>query len=82
MRRTSNPYHCAVPLATMLLAGMVHAFFEDWLLAVGYYLCVFFWVMAFLMVDVMPDPVSVPVRGATSAHPTTSPHAEAIFSAR
>ncbi len=83
MRRTSNPYHCAVPLATMLMAGLVHAFFEDWLLAVGYYLCVFFWVMAFLMVDLMPDPVSVPVRGATGAHPrSTSAHAGILFSAR
>jgi hypothetical protein len=26
MRRTSNPYHCAIPLAMVLLAGLIHAF--------------------------------------------------------
>jgi len=72
MRRTSNPYHCAVPLATMLFAGLVHAFFEDWLIAVGYYLTVFFWVSAFWLVDLMPAPVAVPVRGASSAHPRSA----------
>jgi O-antigen ligase len=83
MRRTSNPYHCAIPLAMTLLAGMVHAFFEDWLVAVGYYLCVLFWVAAFLLVDLMPAPVSVPVRGATSAHPrSASSHAGVLFPAR
>jgi O-antigen ligase len=55
MRRTANARHCAVPVSIVLLAGFVHAFFEDWLVAVGYYLCVFFWVMAFLLYDLMPD---------------------------
>ncbi len=69
MRRTSNPYHCAIPLAMILFAGMVHAFFEDWMVAVGYYLCVLFWISAFWLVDVMPTPVAVPVRGVSPAHP-------------
>jgi O-antigen ligase len=56
MWRTGNPYHCAVPLAVVLLAGLVHVFFEDWLLAVGYYLCVFFWLAAFWLVDLRPLP--------------------------
>jgi len=28
--------------------------FEDWMFAVGYYLCVFFWAIAFIMMDVLP----------------------------
>jgi O-antigen ligase len=54
MRRTRNPYHYAIPFALVALAGLVHAFFEDWLFAVGSYLCVFFWVSAFLLVDLVP----------------------------
>jgi len=69
MRSTSNPRHCAVPLAVMLLAGMVHAFFEDWLMAVGYYLCIFFWVSTFWLADLMPEVVPILVRGASPAHP-------------
>jgi hypothetical protein len=34
--------------------------------AVGYYLCVFFWVMAFILVDVMPS------RGAVVYVPETT----------
>jgi O-antigen ligase len=79
MRRTSNPYHCAIPLAMMLLSGVVHAFFEDWLLAVGYYLCVFFWIGAFWLVDLMPAPVPVPVRGASTAHPRSAPSHSGIL---
>jgi O-antigen ligase len=72
IRRTSNPYHCAIPFAMMLLAGMAHAFFEDWMVAMGYYLCVFFWIGAFWLVDLMPAPVPVVVRSASSAHPRSS----------
>jgi hypothetical protein len=62
MRETSNPYHCAIPLAMVLLSGLVHAFFEDWLTAVGYYLCLFFWTLAFLLRDMMPaaSPLRIP----------------------
>jgi hypothetical protein len=56
----------------MLFAGLVHAFFEDWLIAVGYYLTVFFWVSAFWLVDLMPARVAVAVRGASSAHPRSA----------
>lgn len=73
MRRTSNPYHCAVPLAIMLLAGMVHAFFEDWLTAVGYYLCVFFWTGAFWLRDVMPTSIPAVVKAPPAAHPRMVP---------
>jgi len=51
MFRSLNPSHAAVPLAMVVLAGMIHAVFEDWLFAPGYYLCVFFWAVAFIFID-------------------------------
>jgi O-antigen ligase len=51
MRRTGSPAHYAVPFALVTMAGLIHAGFEDWLFAAGSYLCVFFWVSAFLLVD-------------------------------
>jgi O-antigen ligase len=54
MRQNGNISSAAVPLAGVLAAGLVHAAFEDWLFAPGYYLCVFFWALAFIMVDVLP----------------------------
>jgi O-antigen ligase len=56
MRRTGNVLSPTIPLAGVLAAGLVHAAFEDWLFAAGYYLCVFFWTLAFIMVDVLPAP--------------------------
>jgi O-antigen ligase len=53
-RRTGNVFSPAIPLAGVLAAGLVHAAFEDWLFAVGYYLCIFFWTLAFIMVDIVP----------------------------
>jgi O-antigen ligase len=54
MNRTSNPRHYSIPIAMIVLAGLVHASFEDWLFAVGYYLCVYFWVFAFVLADFVP----------------------------
>jgi hypothetical protein len=54
MLNTGNPSHPAIPLAMVIIAGLIHAFFEDWLFAPGYYLCVFFWSLAFVLVDVAP----------------------------
>jgi hypothetical protein len=54
MLSTGNPYHPAIPLAAVTFAGMIHAGLEDWLFAPGYYLCVFFWSTAFLLVDFAP----------------------------
>jgi O-antigen ligase len=54
LRRTGDIGHCAVPVAMVLAAGLIHAGFEDWLFAVGYYLCVFFWVLAFAFLDILP----------------------------
>jgi hypothetical protein len=42
----------------VLAAGLVHAAFEDWLFAVGYYLCVFFWAFAFILIDLTARPAS------------------------
>ena len=53
-RRTGNVFSPALPLAALLAAGLVHAAFEDWLFAVGYYLCIFFWSLAFILVDMLP----------------------------
>ena len=54
VRRTGNVSFPAAPLAVVLAAGLVHAAFEDWLFAVGYYLCIFFWTLAFILVDLLP----------------------------
>ena len=54
LRRTGDVSHYSVPLMLVVIAGLIHAGFEDWLFAVGYYLTVFFWVHAFLLMDVVP----------------------------
>jgi O-antigen ligase len=56
MRRTGDVFSPAVPAAAILAAGLVNAAFEDWMFAVGYYLSVFFWAIAFILVDVAPAP--------------------------
>ncbi len=66
MWRSRDPYSIAIPFATIVLAGCADAFFEDWLFAVGYYLCVFVWSIAFLLVDLVPATSSMP---ATAASP-------------
>jgi hypothetical protein len=55
MRRTGNPYHYCIPLSLVAIAGLVHACFEDWLFAVGSYLCLFFWVSIFQLMDLAPE---------------------------
>ena len=60
MNRTLDPHHYSIPLAMVVLAGLVHAAFEDWLFAVGYYVCVYFWLCAFLLADLVPDAVAAP----------------------
>jgi len=73
MIRTAHPRHYSIPLAMVVLAGLVHATFEDWLFAAGSYLCVFFWVFAFLLADLAPDVVVVPVAGVVSRAYRPSP---------
>ena len=53
LRRSGNIFAPAVPAAAILVAGLIDAAFEDWLFAVGYYLSVFLWVMAFILADLV-----------------------------
>jgi O-antigen ligase len=71
MRRTGDPFVSAVPIAAVITAGLVHAAFEDWMFAVGYYLCVFFWVLAFALFDVLPAlaPAAVPLVMPSTSRP-------------
>ena len=64
LRRTANLRQYVVPVAMVLAAGLVHAAFEDWLFAVGYYLSVFFWVLAFSFLYLLPS--AAPARGLSS----------------
>jgi O-antigen ligase len=74
MFRTGNPSHPAVPLAMVVVAGLIHAGFEDWMFAPGYYLCVFFWSLAFVLMDVAPKSVPrvVPARTWSFRHSATN----------
>ncbi len=56
LRRSGNIFAPAVPAAAILVAGLIDAGFEDWLFAVGYYLSVFLWVMAFILADLLRSP--------------------------
>jgi O-antigen ligase len=66
LRRTGNPLAPAVPIAIVLAAGIVHATFEDWMFAPGYYLCVFFWVLAFMLDDVLPTTEAAPAAAVST----------------
>jgi O-antigen ligase len=55
MRRNESAAHYAVPFALIAFAGLIHAGFEDWLFAPGSYVCVFFWVSAFLLADLVSE---------------------------
>ncbi len=54
MRRTGSPFHYAIPLAMVLIGSFVHAGFEDWMFAVGYYITLLFWCFAFILADLAP----------------------------
>jgi O-antigen ligase len=56
LRRTGQLNHPAVVAAPIILSGLVNAAFEDWMVAVGYYMCVIFWVLAFSLRDWMDCP--------------------------
>jgi len=51
--RDARPY--VVPLVFVCTAGLVHAFFEDWLFAVGFYLTIFFWTSAFVLAELQSE---------------------------
>ena len=58
MRRAGTPFSPSVPLAAFITGALVHAAFEDWMFAVGYYACVFFWSMVFVLPDLLPAAVA------------------------
>lgn len=62
VRQHGNACHAAIPIAMVLTAGLIHALFEDWLFAPGYYLCVFFWTLAFNLEDFVPKPAAAAIR--------------------
>ena len=53
--RSQNVFSPLLPAAAILTAGLIDAAFEDWLFAVGYYLCIFFWAIAFILVDLLDE---------------------------
>ena len=55
VRSCGSVAHPAILLATVMLAGILHAGFEDWMFAPGNYLCMFFWSLAFIFMDVAPN---------------------------
>jgi O-antigen ligase len=57
LRRTGKVNQPSVVAAAIILAGLMNAAFEDWLLAVGYYMSVIFWVLALSLRDWMACPV-------------------------
>ena len=58
LRRNGNIFSAAIPAAAILVAGLIDAGFEDWLFAVGYYLSVFLWGMAFILADLLESPAA------------------------
>jgi O-antigen ligase len=74
MWRTRDPGHYVVPLVLVCIAGLVHAFFEDWLFAVGFYLTVFFWTAAFVLAELQSGltPASVMIHRAWRKIPVSA----------
>jgi O-antigen ligase len=58
LRRSGKVNQPAVVAAAIILAGLVNASFEDWMLAVGYYMSVIFWVLALSLRDWTADTAS------------------------
>jgi O-antigen ligase len=62
----SRSLFSAVPFAVVIVSGLIHAAFEDWLLAPGNYLCAFFWICAFIFMDVNSKlPTAIALRANT-----------------
>lgn len=73
MYRTGNVRYYSIPLALVVFAGFIHAGFEDWLFAVGSYLCLFFWVCAFLLADLAPEGEILPAPSSSRLAPRSLP---------
>jgi O-antigen ligase len=79
LRHSGQIKHPAVPLILILIAGAVHAGFEDWLLAVGYYLCVFYWSIAFIFIDLAPGAAGASVAPEPSLQYVPGPFSPSGF---
>ena len=66
MWRTRDARSYTVPLVLVCIAGLVHAFFEDWLFAVGFYLNIFFWTSVFVLAELQRERAPEPVRVSRS----------------
>jgi O-antigen ligase len=75
-RKTHDPRSLAIPIAAVMVAGLIHAGFEDWLFAVGNYVCVFFWSLAFILVDLLP--AKEPHRALSAALPSPLPRMDSF----
>ena len=82
MHQTASPCHYSIPLAIVLVAGLAHAIFEDWLFAVGYYLTVFFWSLAFMLMDMAPTAIRTPASAAIGWRSEVTPQPTALFISR
>jgi O-antigen ligase len=71
MFRSADPMSPLVPITTVLIAGLIHAAFEDWMFAPGYYMCVFFWALVFIHADLLS---AAEAMAAASARPTPAPY--------
>jgi O-antigen ligase len=73
MNRNADPRHYSIPLAMVVLCGLLHASFEDWLFAVGSYPCVYFWFFSFVLADLVPARAVEVVPGFVSRAPRMAP---------
>jgi O-antigen ligase len=62
MSRTRCADHPAVPIVMLMIGTFIHAAFEDWLFAPGYYFTIFFWTLAFALFDIAPATAAAAVR--------------------
>jgi O-antigen ligase len=80
MYRTANVRYYSIPLAMVVVGGLIHATFEDWIFAAGSYLALYFWVCAFLLSDLVPevDMVPRPAAASRSPHPLATDYGTAV----
>jgi len=71
LRSGGNIFSPAVPAASIIVAGLIGAAFEDWLFAVGYYVSVFFWAMTFILADLTNSRVVTHTEAITILTPNT-----------
>jgi O-antigen ligase len=67
MFRTAEPMSPLIPITGVLIAGLIHAAFEDWMFAPGYYVCVFFWTLVFIHADLLWAAEAAPQAAASPA---------------